>query len=202
MEATENWHFDKQLRHQLKRDMLLKVAAKCFNEKGTSGTSLKDVARNLGITDAALYYYVKNKEELIFLCYSRALDIGEAALDRAHKEGKSNAEKLQLYIRYQVEFVCGEEGPVAMLSEIPSLSKQHKEVLLKRSRDHTLRITQIIESGIDAGEMKTNDAAMSSNAILGALNWVPKWFRPGVSDNGLDIGRVFAATLIDGLMAD
>jgi AcrR family transcriptional regulator len=48
MSAPDKWHFDRQLRHQLKRDMLLKVAAQCFNEKGTSGTSLKDVARQLG----------------------------------------------------------------------------------------------------------------------------------------------------------
>ncbi|MEZ5946966.1 MAG: TetR/AcrR family transcriptional regulator [Hyphomonas sp.] len=130
MNAPDSWHFDRQLRHQLKRDMLLKVAAHCFNEKGTSGTSLKDLAHQLGITDAAVYYYVKNKEELIYLCYCRALDIGGVALDKALAEGKTTLEKLQLYIRYQVEAVCGEEGPVAMLSEIPALSKKHKDELL------------------------------------------------------------------------
>ena len=43
---------------------VLRAAARCFNEKGFSGTSLKDVANELGLTDAALYYYVRNKEEL------------------------------------------------------------------------------------------------------------------------------------------
>lgn len=201
MNVPDTWHFDRQLRHQLKRDMLLKVAAQCFNDKGTSGTSLKDVARHLGITDAAVYYYVKNKEELIYLCYSRALDIGGAALDRAVSEGKTDLEKLQLYIRYQVETVCGEEGPVAMLSEIPSLSKKHKDELLKRSRDHTRRITSLIEAGIAAGEMKADNAAMVSNAILGAVNWVPKWFKPGTSNAGAEVAEVFSKSLTLGLKA-
>lgn len=181
--------------------MLLKVAAQCFNDKGTSGTSLKDVARQLGITDAAVYYYVKNKEELIYLCYSRALDIGGAALDRALDEGKTSLERLQHYIRYQIEAVCGEEGPVAMLSEIPSLSKGHKDELLKRSRDHTRRITALIEEGIAAGEMQADNAAMVSNAILGAVNWVPKWFRPSASNSGEEVAKVFANSLTLGLRA-
>ena len=49
------------------RDRVLKAAATCFNHKGFSGTSLKDVSKHLNLTDAALYYYVRNKEELVYL---------------------------------------------------------------------------------------------------------------------------------------
>ena len=56
-------------RFRLKRNRMLKAAARCFNIKGYSGTSLKDVADLLGLTDAALYYYVRNKQELVYLCY-------------------------------------------------------------------------------------------------------------------------------------
>ncbi|HEX2138711.1 MAG TPA: helix-turn-helix domain-containing protein, partial [Woeseiaceae bacterium] len=58
-------------RFELQRHRVLKAAAACFNHKGYSGTSLKDVADHLGLTDAALYYYVKNKEELVYQCYLR-----------------------------------------------------------------------------------------------------------------------------------
>ena len=53
-----------ETRFELQRHRMLKAAASCFNQKGFSGTSLKDVANHLGLTDAALYYYVKNKEIL------------------------------------------------------------------------------------------------------------------------------------------
>ena len=72
MAKRKDWHFDKEEQRRLKRDKLLKVAAACFNQKGFSGTSLKDVAHKLNISDAAIYYYVKNKEELVNLCYIRA----------------------------------------------------------------------------------------------------------------------------------
>ena len=175
MAKKENWHFNKKEQHRLKRDILLKVAAECFNQKGISGTSLKDVAKKLGITDAALYYYVKNKEEVVTLCYARALDLGEHALDKAMDEGKDSLEKLQYYIRYQIEKVCDEEGPVAILSEIPSLEPEHQKQILSDSKKHTKRITQLLIDGIEEGSIAIHNPVITCDAILGALNWMPKW---------------------------
>ena len=74
-------------RFRVKRDRMLRAAARCFNLKGYSGTSLKDVADLLGLTDAALYYYVRNMQELVYLCYLRAADVGREAMQRAKCEG-------------------------------------------------------------------------------------------------------------------
>lgn len=200
MTKKDNWHFDKKEQHRLKRDLLLKVAAACFNEKGISGTSLKDVAKKLNITDAALYYYVKNKEELVTLCYMRALDLGEHALDRAIEEGSTELEKLQFYIRYQIEEVCGEDGPVAILSEIPSLKPKHRNQVLTRSREHTRRITQLLTDGVANGSVVTDNPVITCDAILGALNWIPKWFRPDSKITSEMISESFTQTFTSGLL--
>jgi AcrR family transcriptional regulator len=195
----QSWHFNKRLQHRLKRDILLKVAAQCFNEKGISGTSLKDVARKLGITDAALYYYVKNKEELVNLCYIRAIDLGAQVLDKAIADGNTCLERLKLYITYQIECVCGDEGPVAILSETPSLSPAHQDYIRSRTRLHTDRIVNLIRDGIEEGTIIAENPVISASAILGAVNWVPKWFKPTGPVSGPDIARLFAQTLTEGL---
>jgi TetR/AcrR family transcriptional regulator len=177
----------------------LKIAAVCFNNKGISGTSLKDVAKKLDITDAALYYYVKNKEELVNLCYLRALDLGELALDKAMTEGNNCLEKLQLYIRYQIDEVCGEDGPVAILSEIPSLKPDHQEIIIERSRKHTKRVIKLLSDGVKEGTIVTDDPVITSDAILGALNWIPKWFKPETDNSSSQIADAFIQTFTSGL---
>lgn len=199
MAKKDNWHFDKKEQRRRKTDVLLKSAAACFNQKGFSGTSLKDVSKNLGITDAALYYYVKNKEELVNLCYIRALDLGEIALNKALKEGATCLEKLQLYIRYQIEEVCGEDGPVAILSEIPSLKPEHQKYILDRSTKHTKRITKLLEDGIEEGTIYCSNPIISSDAILGALNWLPKWFKPTSAITSDQVADSFIETFTLGL---
>jgi AcrR family transcriptional regulator len=199
MADLKDWHFDKEQQRRLKRDRLLKVAARCFNAKGFSGTSLKDVAQKLGITDAALYYYVKNKEELVYLCYVRALDLGEAALQRAMQEGQSPLDQLELFIRYQIEEVCGEDGPVAIMSEISALSPEHRAHVLQRATAHSRKITHIITAGINGGTMTSPNPIASCDAILGALNWVPKWYRPDQGLTGAQIADAFVHIFTRGL---
>ena len=165
-----------ETRFQLQRDRMLRAAAHCFNQKGYSGTSLKDVANILGLTDAALYYYVRNKEELVYLCYVRAADVGRDAMQRAVAEGSSGLEQVRLYIRYHIDAIVGENGPLAIMSEIPSLKPDHRDEVLELSRKHSSNFEAILERGIEDGSIAPCDVRMTGNAIMGSINWIPKWF--------------------------
>ena len=187
-----------ETRFSAKRARILKAAADCFNEKGFSGTSLKDVADRLGLTDAALYYYVRNKEELVYQCYLRAGELGAEAMRRAKADGGSGLEQARLYLRYHVEIMVGERGPVAILSEIPSLDSRHREEILKISRQHSLEFEQILELGIEDGSIRSCDVRMTGNAIMGAINWIPKWYHGDAATAG-DIVSEFPDVLTRGL---
>ena len=165
-----------ETRFQLQRDRMLKAAAYCFNQKGYSGTSLKDVADILGLTDAALYYYVRNKEELVYQCYVRAADVGRDAMNRAIEDAQSGYDQVQLYIRYHIESMVGDPGPVAIMSEIPSLKPEHRDEVLELSRSHSSRFEALLKTGIEDGSIAPCDVRMTGNSIMGSINWIPKWF--------------------------
>ncbi len=165
-----------ETRFQQQRDRVLKAAAHCFNRKGYSGTSLKDVAAMLGLTDPALYYYVRNKEELVYLCYLRAADVGREALDSAVADGGSGLEQVQRYLRYHIEIMVGERGPIAIMSEIPSLKPEHRDEILVLSRRHSRAFEKMLKRGIADGSIRDCDVRMTGNAIMGSINWIPKWY--------------------------
>ena len=187
-----------ETRWELQKDRMLRAAAQCFNEKGYSGSSLKDVANILGLTDAALYYYVKNKEELVYLCYVRAGEVGRESMDRAIAEGSCGLDTVTRYIHHHLEAMTGEQGPVAILSEIPSLKPEHREQVLQISRDHSTRFEAVLERGIADGSIAPCDVRMTGNAIMGALNWVPKWFH-GDADVAESVIKEFPKILGAGL---
>jgi AcrR family transcriptional regulator len=186
---------------QLQRDRVLRAAAYCFNQKGYSGTSLKDVADILGLTDAALYYYVRNKEELVFQCYARTADIGRDAMNRATEEGKTGFDQVRLYIRYHIEFLVGERGPMAIMSEIPSLQADHRDEILEFSRAHSLRFEALLNAGIEDGSISPCDVRMTGNSIMGSINWIPKWFH-GDDEAAQRILREFPEILSCGIRAE
>ena len=185
-------------RFELQRHRILRAAATCFNEKGFSGTSLKDVARHLGLTDAALYYDVKNKEELVYQCYLRAGELGKEAMDRARRDGGNGLEQAFLYIRYHVEIMVGDAGPVAIMSEIPSLKRAHRNEILAVSRRHSLAFEQILTDGIEDDSIAPCDVRMTGNVIMGAINWIPKWFH-GDATTAASVTAEFPTILTRGL---
>ncbi|HEX7063182.1 MAG TPA: TetR/AcrR family transcriptional regulator [Woeseiaceae bacterium] len=187
-------------RFELKRHRVLKAAAACFNAKGYSGTSLKDVADHLGLTDAALYYYVRNKEELVYQCYLRAAELGREAMERAVAEGANGFEQAFLYLRHHVELMVGEHGPVAIMSEIPALEAAHRAEILAISRRHGAAFEAILRRGIADGSIASCDVRMTGNAIMGALNWIPKWFH-GDSATAGKLVEEFPKILTAGLRA-
>ena len=59
---------DRQKEREIKRDAVLRAAAQAFNENGFHKTSLDDVAERLNVTKPTIYYYVKNKDQILFEC--------------------------------------------------------------------------------------------------------------------------------------
>jgi len=187
-----------ETRFEIQRHRILKAAASCFNKKGYSGTSLKDVSRLLGLTDAALYYYVKNKEELVYQCYLRAAELGREAMEQAVRDGETGLEQATLYIRNHIEIMVGDEGPVAIMSEIPSLKRAHRNDILEVSRQHSMGFEEILNRGIADGSVVDCDVRMTGNAIMGSINWIPKWFH-GKASMAAEIREEFPETLVRGL---
>ena len=65
------------------RENIITTARKLFAEKGYEHTDMKEIAGELGMTHAALYYYFKNKEDIYLELYSKSLDLMEESFREA-----------------------------------------------------------------------------------------------------------------------
>ena len=75
-----------------KRKAIIREAARVFNRRGSHGTTLEDVAERLGVSKAALYRYVENKNELLCACHEEAMEIANDNLDIGERVGRTGFE--------------------------------------------------------------------------------------------------------------
>ncbi len=75
--------FDRDARNRMKRKAFLKAGSRRFNQQGFGGTSLAEVAADLGVSRGAFYYHIEDKAEFLDQCLQRSLQIVERALDKA-----------------------------------------------------------------------------------------------------------------------
>lgn len=185
---------------KLKRTALLREAAKAFSARGYHDTSLDEVAKTLGVTKPALYYYVKNKQEILFECHMLAQDLGEVALAYAVEHGKTGRERIVHVCRRYIELITGELGSFAVLSEYSALEPANRQTIGKRRDRFQKEFSQLVAQGKADGSIRNVDPRMTVFFFMGAINWMTQWFRPDGDLSGEEIARHFADLLDHALM--
>jgi TetR/AcrR family transcriptional regulator len=165
--------------HETKRIALLREAASQFSRKGFHAASLDDIAQRLGVTKAALYYYFPSKQALLRECCVRALDAGLNALERGKAQGATGREKLNLTLRFYLKEMIDELSCCVVLMEENALLPEDYAALLKKRDMFEYSLRDIIREGVADGTIAPCDPKLAVFTMLGAINWVPKWFRSG-----------------------
>ncbi len=186
---------------ELKRGSILREAAQSFNRSGFHGTSMGDIAKRLGVTKAALYRYVTNKHELLFESFNLAMDSSFANLDRGEKEGANGFEKLRIALYGYLTDLIGTLGhPVVLLEEGALIPEQSRAIIRRRDQAEK-RYRDLIEQGMQDGSIAPCNPKLAVFALLGAVNWVPKWYREGGELSQEQLVEAFVNVIMRGIAA-
>lgn len=179
-------------RFRLKRNAVLLEAARAFNAKGFQRTSLDDVAAALGVTKAALYYYFRNKQEILFECHMMAYDLSEQALAYGRAHGRDGLERASLAARRSVELYTCEMGRFAVLFEHEALEPKQRETVLARRAALEREIRGLIEEGIADGSIRPVDSKLAALFLMGAINWMlTRWYRSDGPSSAAEVAATF-----------
>jgi len=163
--------------YEAKREALLREAAAAFNRNGFHATSLDDIAHNLGLTKAALYHYFPNKQTLLSACFARAMEVAFLALHHAQTEGVNGRDKLIRCISFYVERMIDELSCCVVLLEENALRPADHALLVAERDRFEQALRALVREGIADGSIIACDPKLVIFAILGSINWIPKWFR-------------------------
>jgi AcrR family transcriptional regulator len=182
-----------------RRIEILKSAAAAFRRRGYHGASVDEIASALEMTKGNLYYYFKNKEEILFACHEYSLDKLLVLMTDVQAEESSPEAKLRRLVLAFVHLILDDLHGTALTLDPEALSAPLlKRVIAKRDQfDHGIR--DIIQKGIDQGVFKPGDPKMIEFAMMGAVNWIAKWFDPAGPMTSDHIGDAFADYLVGGL---
>lgn len=177
--------------YQEKRRVLIREAGKAFSKSGFHNTSLSDVAAALNVTKPALYYYVKDKNEILLECHNLAIDLGERALAEALTSA-GPLDRIMTYAFRYMQLLNSELGNYAVLTEpLTSLRPPEREIVQKRRRKHDTQLRAWVREAIDKGEMAPGEPAVLVAFMMGSINFIPTWFDPKGRVSGDDVAKTF-----------
>jgi len=185
-------------RAQRRKD-ILHAALATVRHRGYHATTLDDIAERLGVRKASLYHYFPDKDSILYACHKESL----AELDRMIESSKtccsSPRERLAYLIREHVRVMTEELEGSPLAFEVSALSPDRRaEIIAGRDRYEAV-LRGLVARGMESGELRPVNPKIAVFAILGAINWIARWYDPEGGADGADVGEEFADVLIRGL---
>jgi AcrR family transcriptional regulator len=181
-----------------RRGEILHAALRAFRDKGYHATTLDDIARHVGVRKAALYHYFPSKQAILHECHRESLNELDRIIDEARAFPKA-AEELAHVIREHVRVMTDSLQGSPLAFEVTSFSHAQQAAMMKRRDRYEQAVREIIDAGIRRGEFRHIDSKLATFAILGAINWIARWYRPEGALHAAELGAAFVDQTLRGL---
>jgi AcrR family transcriptional regulator len=198
---TSPWHTsrDRGAARKIKRDAVLRVAGQLFVERGFHATSLDDIARRLNVTKPTLYYYVKNKDEILFECVRAGLEMLHESMEKIRAAGGRPIDRLIAGIRSYVEIVTQDFGLCVIRVGEDPLPPAGRQKLRRMKGLIDREFRSVIKEAIADGSLAESDPRLAAFAVAGMLSWIGRWYRSDGEYTPTEIADRFIAIIVNGL---
>ena len=174
-----------------RRQDIFDAAALLMRRRGFVGTTIEEVAKHLALTKAALYYYVENKEELLYQISIQTLGLAFERVSAIARSDAAPAKKMREVVDTFVRLVA--ERPeffTVYFQEKGHLTREHLRTVTRTERRIVDAARKIYDEGVTGGTFRRLDPGVATFGLLGLCFWVYQWYRPA---GRLTIDQVSAA---------
>lgn len=184
------------------REAIFAAATRLFGERGYTGTTMRDIARAVGILPGSLYAHIDSKEAVLLEIIEGGVDRFNAAADHIEALAHPPQQAMRAVIREHLRIVAeNPERTLIVFHQWRFLSDINRAGLLEKRARYERFFLRTMHAGIEQGVFDPGvDAKVSVLGILGALNWTPEWFSPNGRATSHEMADKIADSLLSGVL--
>ena len=187
----------------IQRSRILENSARLFGHQGFEGTSINEIADEVGLSKATIYHYFSGKEdiytEIILDTLDRLFPAVQDAIERKDTAESRLIAGMQAHAQFFEDNFWAFAAMLIGFGGIRELNRRARAIALRDAYEALFR--EIITAGIASGDFRQVDPAVASRAILSMLNWMVRWYKPGGAKRAREFAREYAGLIMQGLCA-
>jgi AcrR family transcriptional regulator len=188
-------------RFSRKRALIIRSAAHAFGRKGFHATTLEEIAADLNVTKASLYYYFSTKEELLYEVHLLSMEDVLHLIERIKTEISSPVEQLQAVISEHLRVLAADYEGAFLLQQEYDLPENYRLEIIKLRDRYEQEVLQIVEEGQRQRLFRVKDTRIAVRMMLGSINWFLRWYRAGGRLSVDQIAEAYIDFIFYGLLA-
>ncbi len=164
-------------RNLQKTEEIYQVIARLFAYRGYHSTSMREIARELGMNQSSLYHYFASKQDILFTLMNDAMDDVLAILEEISSTDLLPEDRLNRVLSFYTQYYAGDqERLILLINEMNSLNEEYRSILVGKQRRYVQLIKSILEELAAQGKIKQIDPAIATFAFFGMVHYTIKWY--------------------------
>jgi len=162
------------------REDVVKAASRLFAARGYYGTSMRDLAREVGVLGSSLYSHIQSKEDLLVEIVESGAALFQSSAAEARSRGGSGAEQLAALVSGHIDVVLDHlDEARTFLYEADALDESHRAKVIAARDEYEAMFRSAIVRGLNDGSLRSDvDPKLGSIMLLSILNAIDRWYRP------------------------
>jgi len=178
------------VRRSSKLEAILDAGARRMNALGAGSIVLGDLAQELGLSRNALYYYVKDRSDLVRLCYERACQKMQSDLQSAIVQEICPKEQIRVFVERSLSI---DSAAYAVVSDQDLLKEPARTAISVRLNKNIDALSGIFRAGQSSSVFKLTDPEIAAQTLFGMLSWTQLWYNWSLPENGARALRLATA---------
>lgn len=164
-------------RYMKKREAIINVASKLFDENGIKGAMLSEVAKQVGLSTNSITYYFKKKEDLVFECLMHTVKTFDVITELAESE-KTPVERVKRFIREFIkklsECASGDYPAIMTFRDAAELDSSYTKIVFDGYRNMFKRVRGLLAKGEINSENRMM-LTLRTHLFLAQIQWARIW---------------------------
>lgn len=191
----------KEQKTALIQEEILIAAARLIAGRGFRAVTVDDISAEMGFTKSIVYYYMKNKNEILWRIFEKIDETYANGLDEAFQSGGSPVEQLSAVMQMHCMNVLSHlDWSTIYNRDLNELGEDQRAKVEEHRHQYNRRIQSLYEEGVRTGHFRPAPSVIAVSCLIGACNWPYTWFNPKGKLSAEDIAKGYADQLIHGVM--
>ena len=179
---------------------IFETSMKLFAEKGYDATSIEEITATVGVAKGTLYYHFSSKEEIFNFLVEEGIKLLQNSVDIKTAKFSNYIDKIKAIVLIQIKIVIRYENLITILLAQFWGNEERNQKCKKHIFKYIKKIEEIVEEGIEAGQIKKENPQLIASEIYGLIcsSLVYKIRNNGNIDT-MTLYKEFENTVIEGL---
>jgi len=184
-----------------RKEDIISVAIELFYEFGYQKASLRNISNELGMTQAALYYHFRSKEEILYTIIERVSNELYFTLKTSFSRSKDPIENLKdAIIQHILWMKTNRKGTKIIIEDKKFLSGDLNEVAKEKERAIYALYKNHLQELQKIKKIKAYDLTTATFCIFGMINWLYQWYKPNSRISLENLAEEIVSLLFQGLL--